>query len=216
MELISYLIIEICLLNFVAIPNQVKMLTLRWQKAVCTQYRHAGVFSSQIPFSRRCLNPLQLLVTGFHKRPGHRATEPTSLPEGGCGQRQWISRKLLARGPSEFVGAVPAAGKEQVTKAVPDCRTRIRLGKWGCGWRLMVNREIADWRLRVEKQRKRLRGEKKAITRVSVSHFPIQECVEEQGGHIDQKKSLREEGRQGLAVPGDTAGTSVYVKGKRL
>ena len=99
-----------------------------------------------------------------------------------------MSRKLLAHGPGELVGALPAAGKEQATKAVPDRRTRIRLGKWGCGWWLMVNREISDWRLAVEKWRKRLRGEKKATTSVSVSHFPMQECVEEKGGHIDQRK----------------------------
>lgn len=122
-----------------------------------------------------------------------------------------MSRKLLAHGPSEFVGALPAAEKEKVTKAVPDHRTRIKLGKWGCGWRLMVNREISDWQLGVKKWRKRLKGEKKATSSVSVSHFPVQECVEEKEGHIDQKKALREVRRQGLAVPGDTSGARESV-----
>lgn len=130
------------------------------------------------------------------------------------GREWWVSRKLLAHGPHELVGALPAARKEQETKAVPDRRTRTILGKRGCVWRLMVNREISDWRLGVKKWRKKLRGEKKAATSVTVSQSPMQECVEEQGGHLGQKKAWREERRQGLAVPEDTAGTSVPVKGK--
>lgn len=142
-------------------------------------------------------------MVGFNKKPG-----PTSLLVGGHGP--WMSRKLLAH---ELVGAVPAAGMEQATVAMPDCRIRIRLGKWRCGWRLMVNGGISDWRLGAEKWRKRLRREKKETTGVSASHFLMHEFVEEQNGYTDQKKAFREETR---TVPGKVRQKAVCVKGERL
>lgn len=179
------------------------MLTLRWKKAVCT---HARAFSSQVPLSWGCLNPPQWPVTGFHNRPGHRARGLTSLPLGGCGPRAVDVKVASCSWAWWACWCTPSSWKGTSDKSSDRPQDQNQTGEMGL-WLDVNGEEINIW---LEAGR-----EKKAMSSVSVSHFPMQGCMEERGGHTDQRKALREK-RKGLAVPGHTAGTSVGLKEKRL
>lgn len=191
------------------VPNQVKTFTFRWKK----QFAHStDTLEQPDPILTEMLKPSAVACDSISQKTWSQSNRTHFTTCGwlwakgdGC-QGSCLLMVLLSL----------LVHSQQQTKAVPDHRTGIRLGIWSCSWRLVVNREISDWRLGVKKQRKRLGAEHKATASISVSHVPMQERMEEQGGHVDQKKVLREERSQGLAVPGDTAGISVRVKGKQL
>lgn len=92
------------------------------------KYRPAGAFSSWILFLWRFLNPSQ-----FHKRPGHGATELTSLPMGGCQPRDIDVKKTACSWSKQACWCIPSSreGTRDKSYARPQDQNQTReVGLW--------------------------------------------------------------------------------------